>query len=117
MLVEAIELTALNLSAPQVGLEAAADGASPKPRTINGSTAVINRGKSENVIPGSACIIRPNRGQNEADIWWDITFARGIVQSKGGGGPGEFRHNGRFRRPPGRLPPPPAALEASRALF
>ncbi len=45
------------------------------------STAVINRGKGENVIPGSVCIIRPNRGENQADIEWDIYFAKGVVQS------------------------------------
>jgi len=47
----------------------------------DGSTAVINRGKGENVILGSACVIRPNRGKNEADIEWDITFAKGVVQA------------------------------------
>jgi len=45
------------------------------------STAVIDRGKGENVIPGSACVIRPNRGKDEADIEWDICFAKGVVQS------------------------------------
>ena len=47
------------------------------------STAVINRGKAEAVIPGSPVVIRPNRGNNEADIEWDIAFAKGVVQSVG----------------------------------
>ena len=47
------------------------------------TTLVINRGKGENVILGSSCVIRPNRGQNEADIEWDIYFAKGVVQSVG----------------------------------
>ena len=49
------------------------------------STLVINRGKGENVIPGSPCVIRPNRGENEADIGWDICFAKGVVQSVANG--------------------------------
>jgi tetratricopeptide (TPR) repeat protein len=49
------------------------------------STAVINRGQAENVIPGGACVIRPNRGKDEADIEWDIPFAKGIIQSVGNG--------------------------------
>lgn len=36
MLIEAIELTPLNLGAPQIRHILAADGASSKPRTING---------------------------------------------------------------------------------
>jgi tetratricopeptide (TPR) repeat protein len=47
----------------------------------DGRTAVINKGKGENVIPGSACVIHPNRGKNEADIEWDITFAKGTIQA------------------------------------
>ena len=47
------------------------------------STAVINRGKAEHIIPGSPVVIRPNRGTNEADIEWDIAFAKGVVQSVG----------------------------------
>ncbi len=47
------------------------------------STAVINRGKAEAIIPGSPVVIRPNRGNNEADIEWDIPFAKGVVQSVG----------------------------------
>jgi hypothetical protein len=47
------------------------------------TTLVINRGQGENVILGSSCVIRPNRGQNEADIEWDIYFAKGVVQSVG----------------------------------
>ena len=45
------------------------------------STLVINRGKGENVVPGSSCVIRPNRGQNEADIEWDVYLAKGVIQS------------------------------------
>jgi CHAT domain-containing protein/Flp pilus assembly protein TadD len=47
------------------------------------STAVINRGKAEAIIPGSPVVIRPNRGDNEADIEWDIAFAKGVVHSVG----------------------------------
>lgn len=47
------------------------------------STAVINRGQAEAIIPGSPVFIRPNRGDNEADIEWDIAFAKGVVQSVG----------------------------------
>jgi tetratricopeptide (TPR) repeat protein len=47
------------------------------------STAVINRGKAERIIPGSPVVIRPNRGEDEADISWDIPFAKGVVQSVG----------------------------------
>ncbi len=47
------------------------------------STAVINRGKAEHIIPGSPVVIHPNRGDNEADIEWDIPFAKGVVQSVG----------------------------------
>jgi tetratricopeptide (TPR) repeat protein len=47
----------------------------------DGLTVVINRGKAENIIPGGTCVIHPNRGKNEADIEWDITFARGVVQA------------------------------------
>jgi tetratricopeptide (TPR) repeat protein len=47
------------------------------------STAVINKGKAEHIIPGSPVVIRPNRGDNEADIEWDIPFAKGVVQSVG----------------------------------
>ncbi|MBP1661356.1 MAG: tetratricopeptide repeat protein, partial [Candidatus Aminicenantes bacterium] len=50
-----------------------------------GSTAVINRGQAERIIPGSPVVIRPNRGQGEADIAWDVPFAKGIVQSVGQG--------------------------------
>ena len=49
------------------------------------STAVINRGQGENIIPGSPCVIRPNRGKDEADIEWDIPFAKGVIQSVGNG--------------------------------
>lgn len=49
------------------------------------STAVINRGKAEKIIPGSPCVIRPNRGENEADIEWDIPYAKGVIQSVGNG--------------------------------
>jgi tetratricopeptide (TPR) repeat protein len=45
------------------------------------TSLVINRGKGENVVPGSSCFIRPNRGKNEADIEWDIYFAKGVVRS------------------------------------
>lgn len=45
------------------------------------STVVVNRGKAENVVPGSLCVIRPNRGNDEADVGWDIYFAKGVVQS------------------------------------
>ncbi|MCJ7485327.1 MAG: tetratricopeptide repeat protein [Candidatus Aminicenantes bacterium] len=45
------------------------------------ATVVINRGKGENVVPGSSCFIRPNRGKNEADIEWDVYFAKGVIQS------------------------------------
>jgi tetratricopeptide (TPR) repeat protein len=47
------------------------------------STLVINRGKNERVVQGSPCIIRANRGNNEADIEWDVTLAKGTVQSVG----------------------------------
>ncbi len=49
------------------------------------STLVINRGKAENIVPGSPVVVRPNRGENEADIEWDIAFAKGVVQSVGEG--------------------------------
>src|SRR5512142_867551 len=46
----------------------------------DGTTAIINRGRSEKIVPGSACVIRPNRGTDSADIEWDVVFAKGIIQ-------------------------------------
>jgi tetratricopeptide (TPR) repeat protein len=47
----------------------------------DGSTVTINRGKGDNIIPGSLCIIRPNRGENYAAIEWDLYFAKGRVET------------------------------------
>ena len=41
--------------------------------------AVINRGKVDNILPKTECIIRPNRGDGYAKIEWDIYFALGTV--------------------------------------
>jgi len=42
-------------------------------------TIVINRGSDHDLIVDSLCIIHPNRGDEEADIEWDIVLAQGTI--------------------------------------
>ncbi|MBN2533405.1 MAG: tetratricopeptide repeat protein [Spirochaetales bacterium] len=46
----------------------------------DGKEITINRGKADNLIPGSEVIIRPNRGPGYAKIEWDIYFALGTIK-------------------------------------
>ncbi|MBN2621598.1 tetratricopeptide repeat protein [candidate division WOR-3 bacterium] len=51
-------------------------------RVINAldrDTITINRGSNHNIIADSLCVIHPNRGQEQADIEWDIVLSQGRI--------------------------------------
>lgn len=47
--------------------------------TIGRDTIVINRGSECNLIIDSLCAVHPNRGEDQADIEWDIVLAQGRI--------------------------------------